>query len=449
MQKLFQSPLRLFIIILSLKILFVVGVVFFFGADRLLWGDAHLYIDIGNNIFSGNGFSSTSSDGTFYPNILRTPIYPAIIGFFSTFFTHGLIIVALVQAVIASAAAILIYLIGRFFLSPGFALLPALLFSFEPLLSVLHVLILPGTLHLFFILAFTYFFLCFLEGNKWQYIIFASVALGISVLVKPISVYLFVVPVGIMLFYKKAWKQSFIFLGLFFLLLSPWIVRYHAVTGSFGVSANDSNNICGWGLGGVLAMEHRIDSSNWAEIWGTENYSSVSARCTSNSEAVYLFLTEYPTAFIKTMALAAFSLLTNEGYTVLFEKPSDEQIKIHHNYLTPAVLTNTDWQQKVMAAWQEFSWAEKTIIIAGKIFWMVILIAAILGVFFLLKNRTTRMTGLLFFLMVGYFVGTIVVSTAFGVSARLRHPIDPYLLMLASYGIYYGAGREKSQNNSI
>ena len=429
---------KLFWVIFLTKLCILALILGVWGQEKLLWGDSPLYIDIGNNIFNGQGFSTTRSDGTLFPNTERTPIYPFLVGLFSFLLpAGGAVVLSFLQIAVAAGSAVLMYQIALFVLPKKWAVASALLFSFEPLLLFLHMLLLPDTLLVFFVLLFTYFFLTYLRTSDSHSLVYSAATLGIAVLTKPIAIYLFLVPLILLFFFKREFARASTFLLVVFIILFPWMAYNYARAGTFDITGNDYKNICGWGLTGVLSTAHGLDSSNWAETWALPEYADVQMRCTSTGAAIKIFVAEYPSAFAKTLALSTASLLTNEGYTSLLEKPAGEQVKVHHNYLTPAVFTNTEWREKFSAALEEFNIWQLIVIFGAKLMWTTVSILALVGSFLLIKNPQKRLEGIFLTLAALYFVAVPVISTAFGVSARLRYPADSFLLILAAYALWW------------
>src|SRR3989338_980333 len=364
-----NRELKLFFFVVAAKIVLLAAVLLVFGESRLIWSDSATYIAIGRNIFEGHGFSTTDTDRViFTPNSIRTPLYPFIVGLFETYIPHGLVVVSFLQAVAAGFIALLVYKLGLLFFSPKWALLTALAVSFEPLISSIHILILPET-----------------------------------------------------------------FLVILFVLLAPWMARNKAVVGTFDMTTDDTGNLCCWEMVGILAAKYRIDSSDFTTLYALPEYATAKSKCTSTVFALTMFLTEYPSHFLKTSILSAAALLTNDGYSgAFFKKPPDQQTKIHHNYLTQAVFTNTDWRAKISAAAGELTVVELAVVIAGKVFWTFIAIMSVFGAMRLVFIEKSSLAVFLL-LVVLYFITVTVTSTGFGVGARLRYPIDPLLLLFAVY----------------
>jgi len=298
----------------------------------------------------------------------------------------------------------------------------------------MHLLIMPETFLLMFLLLFVYYFLEYIEKkNRLDFIISAS-SLALAMYTKPIAVYLLALPFLVLVFQKKGVLKAFSMVGIIMLLLSPWMLRNYRVAGVFDVTTDDVGNLCSWELAGILATRYKIDSSDFTAIYVHPEYERALEKCTGTFAAFKMFITDYPKDFAVTTAISAASMLTNEGYSAFFEPPPDEQVKIHHNYLTPAVLTNSDWKDRVREASRELSRGELFAVIAGKVFWAFVAFFAFCGVLMgFLRSRSVAFWVLLLFVL--YFILATTTTTAYGVGSRLRFPINPFLIIFAFYGL--------------
>lgn len=430
----------LLITVISVKILLVLAVFFLFGEDRFVWADTMHYSGLGKNIFLGNGFSFPNDDGvSFVPTTAFMPLYPALLGFFSLYIPHGLVALSLLQAVAAGFTALFIFRIGKFFLPDSWALGAALVASFEPLVAAIHLLLMPETFFIFFVTVFLYYFLLCLQQEEKADTYKAVAALVLALYTKPAAAYLVIIAAVFLLFSRNGFRRAAVFISIMVLAVLPWTMRNNAVAGTYVLNTNGARNICSWGLSSLIAVKYRVDSSNWDTTVHLPEYVAVKERCTSVGRALWIFSTEYPVQFPVMLALSGMSVLTNEGYTVFFENP-DEQLKIHNNYLTPAVFSNRDWPQKITAAFHEFSAPELFAIFAGKLFWLAVSILAAIGIYRSLRERKTRILTIFLLVVIIYFVGASMLAAGLSAGARYRYQVDAILIIFASVGLYMFTG---------
>ena len=431
---------KLFCFVLVCKIIILILFVGYFGSKSLLWSDSTDYLKIGRNIFMGKGFSNPALDGTVLPNTIRTPLYPLVIGFFDTFMPWGLVFISFLQAIAAAISAVLVYMIGRTFLEHSYAFAVALIFSFEPLISVIHMLIMPETFLLLFILLWIWFLLDHLKNGTSRSLIFAIIFLALAIYTKSIALYLGFLTLFILIIKHFRLSKPLFAAFLLLILLAPWMTYNKIRSGTFAMTTDDVGNLCSWELAALISTRYRLDSTDWLLFMNSPEYLGVQDRCVSTTQALRIFISEYPKEFIVSTTVSAAALLTNDGYSVFFEKPANEQIKPHHNYLTPPVFINRNWPTKMYAAAREMNGVELAVILAGKIFWIIISSLAFIGAWYLLiRQRLLAVVLLVLFAL--YIIVATTVSTGYGVGARLRYPLDPILLIFAAAGLKFMWGK--------
>lgn len=422
--------------IISIKILLVLTVFFLFGMDRFVWADTQHYASMGRNIFLGHGFGFMGEDGlTFEPTTAFMPLYPVVLGFFSLYVPYGFVMVALLQAVVGGLSALFAYRIGAFFLSQKAAVVVAVLFVFEPLISAIHILMMPETFFVLFVLAFCYYLLRAQQDANTHDIYTAAGFFALAVYTKPAGLFLVLPALLFMVIAKIGLRNILVFCSVIIIALAPWVARNYTVSGRYVVTTNTEKNACRWGISSILAIKNRVDVSDWNTTVHLPEYVDAVSRCGGAPDALRIFILEYPAEFSKLIAISTLSMLTNDGYTVLFERPTDEQIKAHHNYLTPAVLVNDDWQAKVRAALREYNTLELFVIGLGRLFWLLVSVGALAGAVISLRRKETRRQAFFLVLVIGYFIAASVLATGLSAGARFRYQIDAFLLIFAMVSV--------------
>ncbi len=427
---------RLFAVVLIAKLLLLFVVVVIFGGGRLLWGDSITYVNLGKAIFQGDDMVGETA---------IMPLYPFVVGFFVTYFSGGLIFIAILQAILAAFNSALIYNIAIRFLSRSYAYISALLFAFEPVGAILNLLIMTETILVFFVLLFIYFFLRYLEVRKPLFIFYAALALGFSVMVKAVMVYAFVIPVAFLLFdqrviLEKRFKQGIFFWITFSFVLVPWMARNYVLANQFKVTLEGAGNVCGYQLPLVFAVENNIGITTQS-LNANPEFQKLYARCQHQSELRNIFglAYEYPRAFVKANMLAALAFFTNDGLSTLFQK-NNHGLPIHHNYLTPMVFMGGDWRVNIEGGVAELSAFELTGLLVAKAAWLFIFIFFLIGLYVLSFRRKEKI-GLFFISLVIYITAVNIASTSFALGARLRYPIVPLLFIIGMIGIEVSISR--------
>lgn len=435
---------KLFFSVLIIKLLIVFLVAVFIGSAGFLWsGDGSEYIDLGKNFISGNGFARTAPDGTLMPARDRMPLYPLIVASLMKPFGYAAALpVAVFQAFLAAGIALLTYRIARFFLPNGLALLPAVLISFEPVISALHLFVFAETLLVFFILLFTYYFLKYLSDKSLKFILIASAALSLAVYTKPIALYLLLVPVGILLIYIRQYrfKPLVVLMGTSVLILSPWAIRNAILFDSPALTTYGPQALCGYQGAAVLSVAKKFpDASPGIALYTVltmPEYRKIYDEC-YKSPSVFSTLWQwfrmYPYAFVKANVFVAAAFLTNDGMSSVLQTESSDLVP-HHNYLTPTVFLGTEWRTHIRGALSELSWLQLLLILAAKMFWVLVLIFAIVGSVFLLRDKNMHIYALAVLGVTLYFTASSVLAGGIGAGARFRYHIDALLFVLAAVG---------------
>ncbi len=433
---------RLFLGVLAIKVAAVIAVAILAGPKGFLWsGDAQEYIDLGRNLVSGNGFARTG-DGEFIAAQDRTPFYPLVVGSAMTLTNfQSAWPVAFIQAVLAAFIAVLTYNIALYFLSERWALVPALIVSFEPLISSLHLLIFTETFLVFFVLLFMYFFLRFFEHNRQQDIVIASAALAFAMLTKPVAVYLAIIPFCFLLWHgvRINLKGLGIFIIVMIIFVSPWIARNVILFDSFAITTYGQKATCGYQISAVFATAHRFSHTTpgiaMAEVRTHPRYQALEKSCFQSSVFSTLFglFRAFPYAFVKANMLATAGFFTNEGYTAFFDRPSTT-LPPHHNYLTPAVFSGPAWNDNLSRALRELSLFEGLVVLGGKLFWLLAVFFAGIGAMIAFRASPLRSPAFFLTLVILYFAAATVLAAGFGAGARYRYPVDAPLLIFATLG---------------
>ncbi|MEK7576477.1 MAG: glycosyltransferase family 39 protein [Patescibacteria group bacterium] len=440
MKKYFSSFLQLiaqeralFFFVLSIKILFLIGFLVLFGASRLEWADSQTYNELGINVFRGLGYGHMQIDSLrLVPDLQFPPLYPIILAFFHLYFPHGFVVLSIVQAIIAAFSTVLIYRIGKEIMTNDAAVATALLFSFEPLTALTHILMMPETFFVFLLLVSIYFFIKLIDSYSAREVFISAGSLGVALYVKPVALYLAVLFV-LLLATRHLWGAAILYAVLVGVLLCPWVLRNGYMGGSYVFSTHSTNAVCGYFVFSVFATEYHTDPSNMDAALLPSSFKSTLTECHGILSGVMITAFRYPISFIKTIVLSSVAFLSNEGYAIFFQDQLNT-IKRHNNYLTPTVFVMHDWQSKIVGAISAINPLQLIIILLGKLFWACIIALSFVGGLDLLRRRKIT-HGAVFLVVIVYFIAAAVLGVGYAAGARLRIPIHPFLFILAGCGI--------------
>jgi 4-amino-4-deoxy-L-arabinose transferase-like glycosyltransferase len=240
------------LICLSLRLLFFIAVKPWEPAvteSVILTDDAPGYHELAKTIIYHHQYAY-ENNGT--PDGLRPPLYPLFIGSLYGFFGPSPWVVLLVQTILDSLTCLMLFSILRKLINEKIAFYSALFYAFDPYLIFFSNHLLTETLFIFLcVAAFNFFGKAilkrFAEGSL-KNIGFAAFFFGLACLVRPVLIYLpfFIALVFAINFRKQKLRSiisSAVFIGVFFVTLSPWYVRNYYVFHTISFSTSGAYNL--------------------------------------------------------------------------------------------------------------------------------------------------------------------------------------------------------------
>jgi len=218
----------LYFLMLFLELIVAAIILGRFGLDFYQGGDSPGYMTIAKN-FVEHGVFSFDNASPYIPTNFRTPGYPLFLALIYLIF-HSFIPAMFFGAIIAAFAAPLIYLIAGEIFSEKIAFMAGILSAVEPLGLFLGVSILTEGVFTPVLLFSVYCFIKYLKTSNQKFLWSAGALLGAATLIRPIMFYFWPIIV-LFIFYKERfnWRPAFrkaaIFVAIFFLILSPWLIR--------------------------------------------------------------------------------------------------------------------------------------------------------------------------------------------------------------------------------
>lgn len=197
--------------------------------------DARAYDVIAQNIVSGIGYRENLMVEADYDYAIHRvgPLYEYFLAGIYKFFGHSYPAVWILQALLHTVSAYLIYLICllAFFGSENkkkIGLWAAAIFGFYPDLIEISAMLMTETLYLFFTCLIVYLFLFYIKNNTFKLFLLLSFVLGLAILVRPPL--LFCLPIIFFYLYKKReWGRWIIMIFMLILVFLPWTVRNYMV----------------------------------------------------------------------------------------------------------------------------------------------------------------------------------------------------------------------------
>jgi 4-amino-4-deoxy-L-arabinose transferase-like glycosyltransferase len=214
--------------------------------------DSSDYARLADNLLSHGVFSTAVSE----PRVpeIHWPIgYPGFLAI-TKYFSDSFVLASVIQMMLTSLTAVLIYVVSRRWLTASWSLVPALLYGFDPAVAYYSASIHSDALFtsLCFFVIVLFFFYTAARDSRWSvwWCLGLGACLGVVTLVRPISQFLGVgLPLlGIFLWWGQySWRFFFsrvIVFGVgFVIVLTPWLMRNYELTGTVMLSDVGSKNL--------------------------------------------------------------------------------------------------------------------------------------------------------------------------------------------------------------
>jgi hypothetical protein len=407
-----------------LAIILSIFAIWFYGFERVEFGDAADYIDAANSILNGTAYPR---HGEFHP-VFRAPVFPAFIALIWTVFPKSLIAFKIAQAFLIGASCFVIYKITYELVqknSPAF--LAASICAVNPLLFGHTVDFYSEPLQILLVAISIFILIKLLKSEEKLF--YKSVLLGIffglAALCRPtiFPIVLCLIPFIFLLFVRnKKQKLNYfaasclITFGLF-ATIAPWTYFNYRTTGEFIPIVN--------GFGYNFWLGNHPDTLRLYEGTYTDK--------ADNKAFADYWAGELPAAKIKEL----------EQTDDLSSLPFNEQEKVWRREAfknieaNPAITARLFWG-KVKSYWTPFlnvySYPFPLVVLVA-ILVIAIYLLSPYGAFILWQDEAGRKLIILF--VIEFIAATLIHAMIIG-NVRYRVPyIDPYLAMLSGIAIWH------------
>jgi 4-amino-4-deoxy-L-arabinose transferase-like glycosyltransferase len=376
---------------------------------RFLTPDSPSYLSVASNL----------QEAYFDPNsplfdlgLLRTPGYPAFIKLVSAVADERLWAVILVQVAMGVGTVWLTYLLGLRLFGLLSARLAALSLAVDPISIALASYVQPEVLFTLLLVAGALMWVRGLQERSWVWGVAAGTAFGVSVLVRPVALYLIIVLLPVSWFlHGGARTKRLAFAGSLLLAFAApaggWIVHNAQMTGVPILSTTQSVNLLLNGAAGALAEHEELSLAQarailirLAEERAGPHLNEAERSRIASSLAVETLL-RYPMGTAKTWLKGAARMLLGPGRIELLRLigvggGAWAVVLVGFEFLVlAAILAGGAWGIRVLA--RERRWWELTVVLV----------------------------------LVLYF---LIVSSGAQAYSRFRVPISPFLALLAGWG---------------
>ena len=211
--------------------------------NRIVRSDAIGYHELAVRIVSDFTFELDNEKNSF-----RTPGYPVFISMIYFIFGSKPYIVLIFQIFINLLSIFLVFKIAHYLFNEKIALIASFLYSIDPHTVLYTCELFTETLFTFIIILSFFYFIKGLKLSNLKYFILSGLFFGLSALIRPISLFIPFVLVGLIFIYSKfkfkfKIKSSFIIVSFFVLAITPWLYRNYRDFNSFSLSSLPAYNL--------------------------------------------------------------------------------------------------------------------------------------------------------------------------------------------------------------
>lgn len=353
--------------------------------------DVDGYAELGKNVLEGRGYSFHGKLTSSHP-----PLYPLFLASIFLFFKDNYLAVRIIQSLLGAAACVAFFLISRKIFNMQIALISALISCFNPVFIKISQHLRSENLFIFMLAVAILFFLKLLWKRNFKNLALFGLLLGLATMTRDMLIlfpFFILLAMGISAFFrdynfKKIIISATIFFAFFFLPILPWTLRnwqahhnrFVLITNKTGMALYSSYVPREGKLYGYNAKDH---ITKRAELLDSEVDQS--------------------------------NFLVKETLKYIWQNP----LKVFKLELL-----------KIAFFWSPFDW-ETIGYGVYNFMYGFILPFFVYGVFISYKRHRELLP---IYLPIGY--AFLIALITYG-SPRFRLPIEPYIIIIGSMGIYY------------
>ncbi len=397
------------------------------------------YYEIANNLVAGHGFTRSTAP-PFTPDSNRTPLYPLIIAG-TLLATHTYKTLFILQMFAGALSVLLGWLIARKILGAGAASLAVgIVYALEPLGAYLTGVIMSETFFTTIFLGAVYLLFNFVRDKKTSLLLTVAILLGLATLIKPTTLYLplFLLPFLWLVhgrqFTKRLFTQAALFVGIFVLVLSPWLYRNEIVFGNPSLVVQPVVNLYAFLTPSTIALEQNISFEHARNaFFAQEGLTSIEeidlSTASAFKERAFAELRTHPVGLLKSVGVSLYAFFINDGYATVLGNSLN--VVLPHRPPFSQLLKDPD---------VAFSFARTLLtgpalfVVLGRAFWMATTLFALWGAWRYWRARGLTPELVLMLSLIAYFALTTMVI-GLSVNGRFRIPVDVLIFILAAYAL--------------
>lgn len=432
----------LYFLMLALELLVASFILTRFGFNFYQGGDSPGYMLMAKNLVE-HGVLSFGGVPPYAPTNFRTPGYPLFLALIYLIF-HSFVPAIFFGAIISAFIAPFVYLIAKEVFEEKTAFVAGILTAIEPMGLFLGVSILTEGVFTSVLFLFVYCFIRYLKSGKKIYLYGAGALLALATLIRPIMFYFWPLAIPFIL-YREAnlnWrlrlKKAFIFIAIFFIILSPWLIRNKIAVGSWQISGLQGFIFYIDHYGAVLRYLGEagplsdVQNKALALVGPDKVFTSEGSDILFKS--ALSSIKQHKLAYANIYAKSLISFFIANGYKSLFIDILGVPAKAP--YIPFELFLRFDFKS-IFKTFANMNFAGFLIYWGSKMVWVAIFILFLASLIYLLfiQNYKAIITEVIYIAVVIFYFALITGPTAIG-GGRTKAPINGLIFMFAVFGVY-------------
>ena len=402
------------------------------------------YLPLASTLYERHVFSRESV-APFLPEAIHVPGYPLFLAI--TAVPFGSIFPALIiQALLISFAAVLLYRLVSGFFSIRVAFWGALLFGVEPFNNYIFTSPLSESLFLFLCIAFLYYIRRAWDTQTVPLFFLSGLFLGCAILVRPIVAYFSILFLGGQVLLALYFKKRKIVIGgvvgflAVLLCVLPWMGRNYIQFETFVISSKgpatfyfyDVEQLIEYRDGvspqGARDMLYSMAKSDNPEILSQEDLQSPQYASYLVEKSLSI-IKETPFLYAKIHILSLGTFFLSDGYRLLWQEMGGTLGPLPN---ITKLISGGEWS--VLLDYFSTHVTTTLLFVFGVLFWGSVTFFALLSLpISFIREKKVFFAVSFFALLIVYFA----VLTGPVAQARYRVPVTPFLFTLAAYSYFY------------
>lgn len=411
----------------------------------ILFHDSFDYIHLGNNLYHSGQFSRELA-APFYPEHIRVPFYPLIVGFFNNNYL-GIIIF---QIILSGLNTFLLFnILEQLKLKYTTVLLVTALLVLNITSVALSNIVLTEIISETLLLGAIYFSIKFLKTNKHYFLLFSSVFLGFLIFTKPL--YLWVVPLSVLFLAIKMKRYSLLMLLLIpGLIYVAWSIRNYKTFGSFFYANIDVQNLAFFRVAQIDSELNGYSIEINQELIRTETAEKLKGSFNKiyehdtplyyqqlKNDALDKVL-KHPLLFVKLNVYNACKLVFNPVNKIIYyqfdknEEMKEKKIRMY------------SFKERLIHFFSDFSILDLLLFTLSIFYSLLVLVALLFCVRYLFLTTSVELT-----LIAAFCLLIFVLTIGPEADARLRYAFEPLAILLLANPInnYFSNHDDKEEFN--